>query len=42
MNQTVILYNVLDKRTNKVHSVAIVSKKNAKWFIPVADNEEEK
>ena len=26
------LYNVIDKRTNQFHSVAIISEKNLKWF----------
>lgn len=26
------LYNVIDKRTNQFHSVAIISDKNLKWF----------
>ena len=30
----VTLYNVIDTRTNQFHSVAIVKKRNAKWFVP--------
>ena len=26
------LYNVIDRRTNQFHSVAIISDKNLKWF----------
>ena len=29
-----ILYNVKDLRTGKIHSVAAVSAKSAKWFVP--------
>ena len=28
------LYNVIDTRTNQFHSVAIVKKRNVKWFTP--------
>lgn len=28
----ITLYNVIDKRTNQFHSVAIISDKNLKWF----------
>lgn len=33
------LYNVIDKRTNQFHSVAIISDKNLKWFVDA--NEEQ-
>lgn len=33
------LYNVIDKRTNQFHSVAIISDKNLKWFVEA--NEEQ-
>ena len=36
----ITLYNVIDTRTGQRYSVAIVSKKNANFFIP-ADEEEE-
>lgn len=39
MDKLVRLENVIDTRTGKLHSVAIVKEKNVKWFIPV--NEEE-
>lgn len=32
------LYNVIDKRTNLIHSVAIVSEKNLKWFEELDDD----
>jgi hypothetical protein len=35
------LYNVIDTRTGRFHSVAIVSKRNAKWFVPAEPPEEE-
>lgn len=31
------LYNVIDTRTGRFHSVAIVSRKNAKWFVPAEE-----
>lgn len=36
----VTLFNVIDKRTNQFHSVAIISEKNLKWFeeVVVDDN----
>lgn len=37
----VTLYNVLDTRTEKIHSVAIVSEKNVKWFVPIVKEETE-
>lgn len=30
----VTLYNVIDTRTGKWYSVAVVSEKNAKYFVP--------
>lgn len=30
----ITLYNVIDIRTNQFHSVAIVSERKAKYFIP--------
>ena len=33
------LYNVIDKRTNQFHSVAIISEKNLKWFEEVVIEE---
>ena len=30
----ITLRNVIDIRTNRFHSIAIVSERNAKWFIP--------
>ena len=33
------LYNVIDKRTNQFHSVAIISEKNLKWFEEVVVDE---
>lgn len=35
----ITLYNVIDTRTNSFYSVAIVSEKNARWFIPVLQEE---
>lgn len=35
------LYNVIDTRTGRFHSVAIVSKRNAKWFVETEPPEEE-
>ena len=35
----VTLYNVIDTRTNQYHSVAIVSKRKAKFFVPAEENE---
>lgn len=32
--EKVTLYNVIDTRTGQFHSVAIVKKKNARWFVP--------
>ena len=33
MNELITLYNVIDTRTNKYHSVAIVKQKYVKWFV---------
>ena len=41
MDKKIVLYNVRDTRTGKVHSVAVVSEKNAKWFEPVEEQEGE-
>lgn len=30
----VTLYNVVDTRTGQHHSVAIVKERNARWFVP--------
>ena len=30
----IILYNVIDTRTDKFHSVVIVKERLAKWFVP--------
>lgn len=38
----ITLYNVLDTRTNQVHSIAIIKEKNVKWFVPVRTEEEVK
>ena len=35
------LYNVIDTRTGRFHSVAVVSRKNAKWFVEAEPPEEE-
>lgn len=37
----IILYNILDTRTNQVHSVAVIRESNAKWFVPVETDEQE-
>lgn len=34
------LYNVIDTRTGRFHSVAIVSRKNVKWFVEAEPPEE--
>ena len=39
MNEMITLYNVIDTRTNQFHPVAIVSKRNVKWFIPIEEEE---
>ncbi len=33
------LYNVIDTRTGQFHSVAVVSQKHAKWFVPAEPEE---
>ena len=38
--EKVKLYNVIDTRTGKFHSVAIVKKDNVKYFIPAVREEE--
>lgn len=38
MNQTVTLYNVIDTRTGKYHSVVIIKERMARYFVP-ADEE---
>ena len=35
------LYNVVDTRTGRFHSVAVVSRKNVKWFVEAEPLEEE-
>lgn len=35
----ITLHNVVDRRTNQFHSVAIISDKNLKWFVEA--NEEQ-
>lgn len=35
------LYNVIDTRTGRFHSVAIVSQRNVKWFVEAEPPEEE-
>lgn len=41
MNKKRTLYNVLDIRTNKFHSVVIVKERQAKWFVPTEESEVE-
>lgn len=41
MNNLVTLYNVVDIRTRKFHSMVIVDKRFAKWFVPAEDAEQE-
>ena len=36
----VILYNVRDARDDKEYSVAKVSERNARFFVPIDDSEE--
>lgn len=36
----VTLYNVMDIRTGKVHSVVIVKARDAHWFVPIEQEEE--
>lgn len=33
----ITLYNVIDMRTNKFHSVARIKQRDAKWFVPVEE-----
>lgn len=33
----VTLYNVIDTRTNRFHSVAVVTERNAKYFVPAEE-----
>jgi len=40
-DKTVVLRDVIDTRTNNYHSIAVVSEKNVKYFIPAVDEEEE-
>ena len=37
----VTLYNVMDIRTGKVHSVVIVKARDARFFVPVEEEENE-
>lgn len=37
----VTLYNVIDTRTNKFHSVVRVKENKVKWFVPAEPPEEE-
>ena len=39
MKDYIILKNVRDIRDGKEYSEAIVSRKKAKWFVPIEDNE---
>lgn len=36
----ITLYNVIDIRTEKFHSVVKTNKRNATWFVPVEEWEE--
>lgn len=40
MKKYIKLYNVIDTRTNEFHSVAVVSEKNLRYFVPMVENEE--
>jgi hypothetical protein len=40
MNEYVTLYDVIDIRTNKYHSVVSVKQKYAKYFVPAVTEEE--
>lgn len=40
MRNEVRLYNVMDTRTGKIHSVAVVSEKNVRYFVPIFKTEE--
>lgn len=35
------LENVIDIRTNQFHSFAIIKKRNAKWYVPASEVEQE-
>lgn len=41
MDEYITLYNVIDTRTGQFHSVAVVKKKNAKYFVPALQEESE-
>lgn len=41
MKELVTLYNVIDTRTEQFHSVAIVEKKKAKYFVPYVEESDE-
>ena len=36
----VTLHNVIDTRTGQFYSIAVVSRRNAKWFVPVESDTE--
>ena len=38
--EKVRLYNVRDIRDDRVYSVVIVKARNAKWFVPIEEDEE--
>lgn len=38
----VTLYNVIDIRNGQFHSVAIVKERNAKWYVPVDEENQDK
>lgn len=37
----VTLRNVIDIRTNRFHSIAVVSERNVRWFVPANTEEVE-
>lgn len=37
----VTLHDVIDIRTGKRYSIAVVSKRNARWFVPANEEGEE-
>ena len=37
----ITLHNVLDIRTDKFHSIVIIKENQAKWFVPVEEEEVE-
>lgn len=41
MKRYVRLQNVIDTRTDKHHSVAIVEEKNARYYVPYVEEEED-